>query len=389
MDLSDHSFELLVTLGYEAMESPSGWRRFYEALTAAIGAKSIHMLGIDKRHGTLSYSDGANLPVQGELAYMQRYRFIDPRLEIILQRPVYEWLHCHEVLDEDFVAKHPFYQEFLIPYDRRYLTACKVVDSSDAILILAVMRGAAEGPLPAESVAFLDRLMPHLARACRLGVKNFIYSTQALVGHTLVSKLRQPVVLMSSAGEVVHLNDSAQRLMHQTSLVRIEAGKLRLPAPQQDELLNKCMALEQALKTASDGAPAAPRFHTLPVIDSCPAGGGRDERLYTFFSMLAPQDVMGSFGLRPIVMLFFYHPMSAPGIDSDLLYAAFGLTPAECRVATLLAEGLALKEIADALGTRHDTVRKQLRAIYQKTSTNRQPDLIRLLLHLPHNVIDG
>jgi hypothetical protein len=31
----------------------------------------------------------------------------------------------------------------------------------------------------------------------------------------------------------------------------------------------------------------------------------------------------------------------------------------------------------------YDTVRKQLLSIYQKTATNRQPDLVRLLLHLP------
>lgn len=94
---------------------------------------------------------------------------------------------------------------------------------------------------------------------------------------------------------------------------------------------------------------------------------------------------MGAFGLRPVVMLLFYHPESAPSTDANLLHAVFGLTPAEARIATLLAEGLSLKKIAEAQGTQHDTVRKQLRSIYQKTATNRQPELVRLLLHLPHN----
>lgn len=65
----------------------------------------------------------------------------------------------------------------------------------------------------------------------------------------------------------------------------------------------------------------------------------------------------------------------------------FGLTPAECRIATLLAEGLPLKRIAEIQGTQHETVRKQLRSIYQKTATNRQPELVRLLLHLPHDAV--
>jgi DNA-binding CsgD family transcriptional regulator len=127
---------------------------------------------------------------------------------------------------------------------------------------------------------------------------------------------------------------------------------------------------------------SASEFRSLRLGDD-----GGEETVYAFFTVLSPQGAMGTFGLRPVVMLLFYHPASAPAIDSSLLFAVFGLTPAECRIATLLAEGLALKQIAQVQGTQHDTVRKQLRSIYQKTSTNRQPELIRLLLHLPHNAI--
>jgi DNA-binding CsgD family transcriptional regulator len=82
-------------------------------------------------------------------------------------------------------------------------------------------------------------------------------------------------------------------------------------------------------------------------------------------------------------LLTFYHPNSPPIVDTDLLANAFDLTPAECRVACHIAEGRTPKEIANQIGVQHDTVRKQLQAIYQKTATNRQADLIRLLLNLP------
>ena len=100
-----------------------------------------------------------------------------------------------------------------------------------------------------------------------------------------------------------------------------------------------------------------------------------------------PERTLGSFGLRPLVMLFFYHPSSAQEIDSDLLAAAFGLSHAECRIASLLADGLPLKSIADTLGVQYDTVRKQLMSIYQKTATNRQPELVRLLMNLPASAV--
>ncbi|TFZ02164.1 helix-turn-helix transcriptional regulator [Ramlibacter henchirensis] len=391
MDLSDASFQRLIDLVYEAVEHPDRWRRFYEELQPAIGVKSVHMLALDKRHGTLSYSDGANLPVQGELAYMQHYRTLDPRLPVILERAPAEWTHCHEILDESVVARHPFYQEFLLPYDRRYMSATKLVDTPDATIILATLSGQSQGPLTAEAVRFVDRLMPHLQRACRIGLQNFVYSSQALVGHMLVNKLRQPVILMTSGGHVMHSNEAARDLLRSTKLVAVEDGRLRLPSPHLQQLLEGCATLEQAFKTAQAGSAesggtheaSGSQFRSLRITEGPRAG----DALYAFYSLLLPGSVMGTFGLRPVVMLLFYHPSSAPPIDSGLLYAVFGLTPAECRIATMLAEGLSLKQIADAQGTQHETVRKQLRSIYQKTSTNRQPELVRLLLHLPHNAV--
>ena len=46
-----------------------------------------------------------------------------------------------------------------------------------------------------------------------------------------------------------------------------------------------------------------------------------------------------------------------------------------------------LKNIADTLGVQYDTVRKQLMSIYQKTATNRQPELVRLLMILPGSAV--
>lgn len=386
MDLSEQSFQKFIGLVYEAAEDPGRWKALYQELQAALDVKSIHMLALDKRHGTLSYSDGANLPVQGELAYMQHYRFIDPRLPVILERPLGEWTHCHEILTDDEVARHPFYQEFLIPYDRRYMSGCKLADTPDATVIFVTLTGQAEGPLSTDRHAFLERLMPHLRRACRIGIQNFVYSSQALVGHLLVNKLRQPVILMTPGGDVMHTNEAAQDLLRSTSIVRVEAGRLQLPRRQLDALLRRCAELEQSLKMGphaqAQAASQASQFASLQLQEE----GGR-ESVYAFFTVLSPQAALGTFGLRPVVMLLFYHPRSAPAIDSGLLYAVFGLTPAECRIATLLAEGLSLKQIAQAQGTQHETVRKQLRSIYQKTATNRQPELIRLLLHLPHNAV--
>lgn len=96
---------------------------------------------------------------------------------------------------------------------------------------------------------------------------------------------------------------------------------------------------------------------------------------------------MGAYGLRPLVMIFFYHPESAPQIDASLLAAAFDLTPAECKIAILVAEGISQKDIAKRLDLQPDTIRKQLQVIYQKTNTHQQTELMRLMLNIPSNFV--
>jgi DNA-binding CsgD family transcriptional regulator len=384
MDLSEQSFLHFVDLIYSAAEKPEKWRELYAQLQVAVGAKSVHVFAVDKTTGTLTYSDGSNLPVEGELAYMHHYRLIDPRTPIFQASGEGQWTHFPEMLDEGIVATHPIYQEFLIPYDRHYTSACNLIDTPAATVLFSVLGGEAEGPLSPPAREFLDRLKPHLQRACRIGLRTFVYSSQALVGHLLVDRLRQPVFLMTASGDVVHVNAAAQELLCSTSVVQVQDGKLRLPQPHLGDLLQRCRNLEQSIKMAGPADTRA--FIEAGQFRSLRIAQGR-EAVYAFYTMLSPQREMGAFGLRPVVMLLFYHPDSAPAIDASLLYAVFGLTPAESRIATLLAEGLSLKEIATAQGTQHDTVRKQLRSIYQKTSTNRQPELIRLLLHLPQAAV--
>jgi DNA-binding CsgD family transcriptional regulator len=385
VDLSPARYEHLVHLLYDAVAEPSGWARFFKSLGEAIAADSLHMLGLDKKHGALSYSDGFNLPAGGELAYIQKYGKIDPRVSLALTKEVGDWLHCHQVFDDTFVANDPFYQEFLIPLGRRYVSICKLLDDSGACVIFGVLRGISDQPLGTPEIAFLDKLKPHLIRAVRMQAQNFIFSTKALVGHALVNKLRQPVMLLTTDGHLVLINEAANRLLELTHLVRLNDGKLQFPASFEHRFFEECARLE-GLARGDDGPAAAElnEFRSMPIT----TGNPDTETLYAFFTLLVPMRVSGAFGLRPLVMLLFYHPDSVQPIDSDLLAAAFNLTPAEARIGRLLVEGFSPKEIASRLGTQHETVRKQLQAIYRKTATNRQSELMRLMLNLPSNAFD-
>lgn len=371
-------YEEIVHLLYDAVADPAGWPAFFTSLGLAIDATTIHMLAIDKKYESLSYSDGYNLPVDGELAYIQHYGSIDPRIPLIRQNEPEQWLHCHEQFDETFVAKDPFYQDFLIPVGRRYVSACKLVDDADVCVIFSVLRGVGEDPLGTPEVRFLDDVIPHLTRAVRMRLQHYTFSTKALVGHALVNKMSQPAMLLTTGGSVVLANTAATHLLASTSLVSVHDGRLDLPAQFQASFQKECARLEGLARGDIEVPEEISGYQSMVIGSEL-----NNERVYAFFTLLVPPKVSGAFGLRPLVLLLFYHPDSAPHVDSELLSAAFGLTPAEIRVCRLLGEGLLPKEIAIRADIQYETVRKQLQSIFRKTNTDRQSELMRLMLHLP------
>ena len=69
---------------------------------------------------------------------------------------------------------------------------------------------------------------------------------------------------------------------------------------------------------------------------------------------------------------------AAPGLIR--LRAEFGLTKAEARLASYLANGASLASMAQAFDVKLTTIRSQLQQVFAKTGTSRQAELVALLL---------
>ena len=70
-------------------------------------------------------------------------------------------------------------------------------------------------------------------------------------------------------------------------------------------------------------------------------------------------------------------------VPGDHLRSIFRLTKGEAQVALGMAAGKTADEIAEERGVSVGTVRTQLKALLQKTGTDRQAELVRLVLSIP------
>lgn len=178
-------------------------------------------------------------------------------------------------------------------------------------------------------------------------------------------------ILLNRAGEVIAFNPSAHAICL-GGLASIQTGD-RLSFVDPDNALVLADALTQARD--ADQGQVILKFERTGEAGPCFA--------YVAQAALVPPAMFDDGTIPPADTLVLVFPApEETGRMWSTLRESFGLTPAEIRLAALLREGKTLKDAADELSVSINTVRNQLRAVFDKLGLKRQSDLIRALTEL-------
>jgi DNA-binding CsgD family transcriptional regulator len=82
----------------------------------------------------------------------------------------------------------------------------------------------------------------------------------------------------------------------------------------------------------------------------------------------------------PAMLLLITPADGAVTIPAALIQPTFGLSPAEARLVSALVAGRTLAEIADDTALSRNTLRNQLAAVFAKTGTSRQTELVAVVV---------
>jgi DNA-binding CsgD family transcriptional regulator len=207
-----------------------------------------------------------------------------------------------------------------------------------------------------------------MARALEL---NRVLANAALtseVSHAMLDAMPASVFLLADGGHVLFANKNAEDLLAKENVFVLDrvTRKLR-PGAQRD-----CAPFEAAAAKARAG-------HQLQFMRVIAGEAGAAFILaFVPLSSRAQQGIAGHprGGLAVIVT------PSACHVDLRVedIRAATGLTQAEARLAKALVSGASPNEYAEATGLSAHTVRRQLAAAFLKTETNKQSELVALLI---------
>ncbi|HEY7837776.1 MAG TPA: helix-turn-helix transcriptional regulator [Terriglobales bacterium] len=235
-------------------------------------------------------------------------------------------------------------------------------------ITLTMLRSPRQGDWDDRAVDEWRMLYPHFRRAFAIHEQVLDLREAMVAAHHAVDALDAGLIGLDAAGAVAFVNRTGEAILNRNDGLAVRGGRLIVSEPV------AAGRLEQWLRAAIDP------FGVGPGGDGMTIQGARGA-VHLCLLPVAPEQV--DIPARAKLVVLVSDRASAPKSREAVLLSLFALTPAEARVAMLLAGGRDPKEIADQGRTTPATVRFQLKAIYRKTGVRRQSELVRLISRLP------
>lgn len=379
-------YDELLDLIYLIPTDQSAWTRFAEKIIHILDASYVHIQAIDFKHNVLSFSNGKGpLALEeyaaAELDYLRYPIGDDPRWGGFLAPDCQAWYQCHTHVSPEFVAQSELYQKILIPVGLRFVSTHKLILDQDLCVFWSVCSSEQRQPLLSHELDFLSVLVPHLKRVVLSQRHLYEFSYDHIIGHELIDKLQQPIVLLSLSGQIVHINQAAKLLLAEHPLLAIIKQQLVLKDKHQhQQFVQYLYELENLFRYDQQSlSEAIEQIFELP--------NKKQPELVISMSLLTSKKQKSFFGIRPLLMLKFYSSRYATKVHlAELeLLKVYNLTKKELQICTSFINQHKLEDIAQECSITLSSLRTYLKRIFAKTQTNSQAELVRLLMRFSIN----
>lgn len=367
----------LVGLLYDAATDPSRWRYFLEEAASYFGAFSANFVHYDEESPDRSLAFltgyGEKLAIEQQGAAIRRLtdlRDHDPRLRYGLDHPSKPF-HCRQIMTPETLHASQCYKEVLKPNGVEYTLLVTFANAQKSFTVLGFLRSSSDPSYSQLEVDDLGLLVPHLRRALSIQDRLACAELRLQVSYDLLESLSTGIIIARQSGSAEYTNAAARRILEQRDGIEIDAaGSVWLPKK------NGAALLLGALRRVGESG----------IRDAISLGrpsGRKDFQCLLSRLQIRDDDSLPNLFAEPRVALFLFDPEQALETSEELLQRLFGLTWAESRLLDLLVAGKSPSDAAIVLGIKVSTVRTHLTAIFKKTGTASQSDLVRTVLSSP------
>jgi DNA-binding CsgD family transcriptional regulator/PAS domain-containing protein len=342
---------------YTTAVKPTEMTACLEALTDCLGATFTQTYTYDRQNGFVVDAQISHhaLTDKAHDDYTREWHRYDPRPKAQATLPSGSVLLCHEHFDEKYVSRSAFYQEYFIPIGLRWAMGAMYHSEDGTSTLVAGLRAPDLPHFDVQSASTLKLVAPHFVRAQLLREDVNAALLAASRAESIVEAMRQPAMLVDHRGRVLFLNHQAEETLSRIS-VTIRGSVLFFPQPSSELAWRSAVQRFAQTKLPQDAQIAGTPAH----IELVPIHG-------LGFNAGASEARMALAVIRGI------HPASQ---QLDSLTRAYALSSAELDVLQALSAGLAAKQIAARRQTSVNTVRAQMRRLFEKTGSRSQRELL-------------
>jgi DNA-binding CsgD family transcriptional regulator len=354
--------------------SPEGWQRFLEQLCGALhgsAAKFIAHRFAPNGGVTADIAVTVNTDPKAVEEYQQHWCAQDPwRNSMSRDVAPGAVLIGDALLTRHQMSRTAFYNDFGRRYDTTQCLAGILEMSPQRISNISLNRSDSARRFDADDAALLGALMPHLDRA--LEVHRRLCGAELMAAHAAAVFDRIPfgLILISDTGRILLANRAADDILRAADGLRVDRGELSAATP---SITARLRALfHAAVRTSRGETQDSSTRMTLP------RRSGRRPLSILVAPLPVHRVVLTGNGAAAAV--FVTHPDRMVVLDAQAIRGLFGLTAAESDLVRCLVAGFSVHQAAAHLGLREQTLRTRLKTVFQKTNTNRQAELVRLVL---------
>jgi DNA-binding CsgD family transcriptional regulator len=303
--------------------------------------------------------------------YGARNPLVGPYSQLVAKTGAWYGLARSIVGEQEYKASE-YYNDFGRKYGTYWVVNALIANSAHKVTALSVMRSETSPPLDQQSVDLMGLLMPHLSRAftIRRTMESLRSTTAAAV--TAVNAFEAAVLAVNGNDEVVLMNTKAENIAREQDGLLLHEKHLSATEPREarelDSLVHAAAATGAGRGLHPGGTMLLSRKRCRPLRVS----------VMPFHSSHMFTEV------APCALIFIHDPDTVPASRAASLASLYRLTPAECRLADLLLQGLELAAAAGRMRITAGTARFMLKSIFAKTGTHRQSELMRTMLSLPN-----
>ena len=297
--------------------------------------------------------------------YLNEYAAVDPRVPAFLAHTG-ELVACQEcVRDSRAYERSAFVNEFLMKYEARFCLASFLRVGHSNLAVLSMMRGRKDGAYGDAEKRAVAPLLPHISRAFDLHLRLGRHSSRLRSIEALIDRLPAPVMLVDPEGILRHANAAGHLALRRGAHLVLKDGRVRPRIRAQEN------PFTELLRSAAVDGVRDDRSARLE-------GARGDTAVVTACSLNGFPGPEGTAPRR--VVLFLEYRDREASIDAASLQILFGLSHAETRLAVPLMRGGSLTQVCLSLRISRETAKSQLQALFDKTGTHRQGELVALLL---------